>query len=352
MITISRDCGVQPGPEYQGRCTMEARRPGAVLGSGRKPRTGADVRLGCWSSPPGPGATPGGAPTCRGPTRWPTASPRGGAGPGGLVRWPFPRLAPCRRRELRLTRKYGLGDVLMCTPALARGEAAQPRLPAHGLHRFPANCSTACRSSTAPSRRTRTTPRALWLCYERSLPPVATCRGSSATSSGWRCGTSGPPARSGQDLVERFRREWGGRPRPVVIVTRHASNFTPNKEWPAAYWDDLVARLAARGTVVEVGGAADRAPGPAGGQLPRPQGSHLAARAGRGHRRRRPPRRADHRDGPHRRRGRRPLGRDLRGLRASRLHGLPGQHRPLQPGGVRPLLDEGTLPRTARNACT
>ena len=74
------------------------------------------------------------------------------------------------------------------------------------------------------------------------------------------------------DLVERFRRDWSDLPRPYAVVTHRAGAYTPNKDWPDPYWDDLVARLAARATVIDVGGRRDRALGQARRQLPRPQG--------------------------------------------------------------------------------
>ena len=35
-----------------------------------------------------------------------------------LIRWPVPGFAPYRQDELHLSRNYGMGDVLMCTPAM------------------------------------------------------------------------------------------------------------------------------------------------------------------------------------------------------------------------------------------
>ena len=46
---------------------------------------------------------------------------------------------------------------------------------------------------------------------------------------------------------------------------------TPNKDWPDEYWDDLVGRLAARGTVIDVG-----APPPE--PSARPTGSYIDLR--------------------------------------------------------------------------
>jgi ADP-heptose:LPS heptosyltransferase len=62
-----------------------------------------------------------------------------------------------------------------------------------------------------------------------------------------------PYCRVRPELVERYRREWAGLPRPVVAINRRAGSWTPNKDWPGEHWDALAARLAARGTVVDLG---------------------------------------------------------------------------------------------------
>jgi hypothetical protein len=43
-----------------------------------------------------------------------------------LIRWPIASLAPCHQNELHLMRALGLGDVLMCTPALRELKQRSP----------------------------------------------------------------------------------------------------------------------------------------------------------------------------------------------------------------------------------
>jgi ADP-heptose:LPS heptosyltransferase len=55
------------------------------------------------------------------------------------------------------------------------------------------------------------------------------------------------------DLVAGFFEAWRGYPSPYVVVQRRASRWTPNKDWPDAYWTALIAKLSRRGTVIEIG---------------------------------------------------------------------------------------------------
>jgi hypothetical protein len=56
-----------------------------------------------------------------------------------------------------------------------------------------------------------------------------------------------------------------------VVVARRASGHTPDKDWPDPYRDALAARLAARATVIDVGG-------PPPGPPLKPEGSYLDPR--------------------------------------------------------------------------
>jgi hypothetical protein len=60
-----------------------------------------------------------------------------------------------------------------------------------------------------------------------------------------------------RELREGFLRAWEGLPRPWIVVNRHASQWTPNKDWPSRHWDELTERLLGWATVVEVGTTSD-----------------------------------------------------------------------------------------------
>ena len=58
------------------------------------------------------------------------------------------------------------------------------------------------------------------------------------------------------EIVSRFLAEWRHMRRPRIIVNRRAGPWTPNKDWPHEYWEDLLDRLTARFSVIEIGATA------------------------------------------------------------------------------------------------
>lgn len=170
-----------------------------------------------------------------------------------LVRWPIPGMAPYRARELHVFRDVGLGDVLMCTPALREVKRLNPDCRIALYTDFPdlvEGLPFLDRIRPSADRP----EGALWLNYARSPLPRRHLARIMGDQLGVAVADVRPSCVVRDDLVGRFRRDWAGLPRPHVLIARHASSWTPNKEWPGAYWDDLVARLADRGTVIEVGG--------------------------------------------------------------------------------------------------
>ena len=169
-----------------------------------------------------------------------------------LVRWPLPWAMPFRRKELHIVRNLALGDVLMCTPALRE------------LKRRNANCQVTFYTDIPllvdglpfidHVRPIAEHPvDAIDLRYEESIPPgrhIARILGDHLGLAVWDVR---PSCMVRQELVERFQRDWNSLPRPVIAATRVAGGWTPNKDWPNEYWDDLVARLAAQATIIDVG---------------------------------------------------------------------------------------------------
>jgi ADP-heptose:LPS heptosyltransferase len=161
-------------------------------------------------------------------------------------------MAPYRQDELHLSRDYALGDVLMCTPAMRELKRINPRCRITFYTDFPdlveglSFIDRVC--STAKDGRT-----GLWLNYELSSPPQRHIARIIGDIIGLDVRDVRPSCVVRHDLIERYRQDWSGLPRPLVVVTRRASTFTPNKDWPNAFWDDLLARLAVRGTIIEVG---------------------------------------------------------------------------------------------------
>jgi hypothetical protein len=170
-----------------------------------------------------------------------------------LIRWPEPGTAPYRHNELHLGRGFGVGDVLMCTPAIRELKRLNPGCWVTFYTDFPDWVEGLpfidCVRPTVQAVATT-----IWLNYEPSLPPRRHLARIIGDSLGINLRDVRPSCVVRSELVERYRQNWKSLPRPLVLVTRRASAFTPNKDWPDACWDELVARLAARATVVEVGG--------------------------------------------------------------------------------------------------
>jgi hypothetical protein len=64
-----------------------------------------------------------------------------------------------------------------------------------------------------------------------------------------------------RDLVDYYSEMFLGYPYPRIIVNRNASSWTPNKEWPNEYWDELISSLAKKATVIEIGVSQDQGQG-------------------------------------------------------------------------------------------
>ncbi len=153
----------------------------------------------------------------------------------------------------------GLGDVLMCTPALRALHAADPIPPDLVLlPLFRRAGSADCRRRDAP--RSHRLEGTIFAGYGPSNPPYAHIALTIGDCIGVEVSDVRPDGMVDQTLVDSFRQAWSHLPRPIVIVSRHASGWTPNKNWPDANWVELIDAIAATATVVEIGWQAERAP--------------------------------------------------------------------------------------------
>jgi ADP-heptose:LPS heptosyltransferase len=95
----------------------------------------------------------------------------------------------------------------------------------------------------------------IWLGYEVGLPP----RRHLAQIIGDHLGLAVRDVRPSCmiDSAQRncFQENWKDFPRPWVTMIRRASIWTPNKDWPDEFWDELMDRTALWGTVIEIGTA-------------------------------------------------------------------------------------------------
>jgi ADP-heptose:LPS heptosyltransferase len=182
------------------------------------------------------------------------------------LRYPNPLQTPSRALRLDLARQKGLGDVLLCTPALRE------------LKRLNPSCSIRFFTDFAPLLRglpyldevhsiqdTPTTVRQLG--YEGCTPP----RGHLAKIIGDQLGVEvtdiKPDCIVNQDLVESYQALLQAFPKPHIVILRRASLWTPNKDWPNEYWNVVAEKASRLGTVIEIGGATGEVPGAYGSYL-------------------------------------------------------------------------------------
>lgn len=180
--------------------------------------------------------------------------------------WPWPMKKPWERARLRLVGPgRGIGDELMCTPIFREIKRRNPcckiTFIASHLDLFVGNPNIDELIPYSPDEARR----AIMLGYNHAIPPprplislMAECVGIKMFSNRLDCAE--PPSNPEiLRLIETI-------PTPRIVIQTKASDWTPNKEWPAEYWQELIQRLAANFWVIEVG---VRSPLPPSFQHPR-----------------------------------------------------------------------------------
>lgn len=193
-------------------------------------------------------------------SRWEALLCRQGGGWHVFGQWPLPSLRPYRRRALRLYSKGGgLGDELMCSLVFQAIVTKNPDCRITYLSRFPdlfrGHPALHAVEPFLPEHRRG----AIGLRYDQVLPPMkslpemmAECVGLRNVSGGvWMPHLENFSVPSAMDRL----------PRPIVVVQPRASAWTPNKQWPEERWRELVKRLVATHSVVEVGHESVMEPG-------------------------------------------------------------------------------------------
>lgn len=168
------------------------------------------------------------------------------------LRHPNPFAAPWRQPILDVVRDGAIGDVLMCTPALRTLKRRRPNCHIRFYTSYPSflrglpYIDEVLPTSSAP-------PGAVHLKYEHVIPPRAHLARILGDNLGLRAADVRPDCAIDPALVERFREEWRELPRPHIVISRRASNWTPNKDWPQASWVELIGRLTHTASVIEIG---------------------------------------------------------------------------------------------------
>jgi ADP-heptose:LPS heptosyltransferase len=164
----------------------------------------------------------------------------------------LPFTPPYRRRELHVRRVAALGDVLLCTPALREAARCNPRLRVTFYTDIPGVVKGL--PYIQEVRPTSDFPRdGLNLSYEECIPPRRHIARLFGDLIGVRVPDVTPDCAVDPELVAIWRARLRELPRPMVIVNRRAGPYTPNKDWPAGHWSDLLPQLCRLGSVVEIG---------------------------------------------------------------------------------------------------
>jgi ADP-heptose:LPS heptosyltransferase len=179
---------------------------------------------------------------------------------GVLARWlryPNPFQAPWRQPVVEVGRGAGIGDALMCTPALRELKRRRPGSRIRFYTNFPSLVrGLPYLDEVLPMKGA---PPHLSLEYESAIPPRLHLSQMIGDSLGLSVRDVQPDCAFDHALVERFRAAWQELPRPHIVISRHASSWTPNKEWPEEHWRELIKRLARAATVIEIGTSDDKA---------------------------------------------------------------------------------------------
>jgi ADP-heptose:LPS heptosyltransferase len=157
-----------------------------------------------------------------------------------------------------LSRQAGLGDVLLCTPALQKLKRVNPACDVTLYTDFPGLLEGL--SFVDAIRRYDERPiGCIHLAYEDMIPPRRHISKVIGDTLGLRVTDVRPRCAVNRDIVSRLRSDWRDLPEPRILVSRRAGPWTPNKDWPDDYWEELLDRLCARCTVIEVGARAEGA---------------------------------------------------------------------------------------------
>ena len=172
------------------------------------------------------------------------------------VRNRIPVLTPYRKAEIHVVREGALGDVLMATPALRRVKELNPKCRVTFYTHFANLVRGLTFIDEVLPVDVAPTGKAILLRYENLIPVRRHIAGIFGEILGVDIRNTRPSCVLDPRLHDHYRQEFRELPRPWIIVNRKAATWSPNKNWPDEYWGDLLDRLTARFSVVEIGASA------------------------------------------------------------------------------------------------
>jgi ADP-heptose:LPS heptosyltransferase len=140
----------------------------------------------------------------------------------------------------------------MCTPALREFKRKNPSRQIHFYTRYESlierlsYIDSVHHVSACPSD-------ALWLNYDHAVYKKRHFSEAIGDMLGVVVTDVRPDCYVNKDLVSEYQRTWNRLPRPYILVQRQASAWTPNRNWPGEFWDELIPMLLGACTVIEIG---------------------------------------------------------------------------------------------------
>ncbi len=181
-----------------------------------------------------------------------------------LARFPIPLLAPWRSNEVHAHRVgTGIGDVLLCTPALRELKARNPACNLHFYTQLPSLLRGLPYIDEVHDAGDAQAG-SLTLTYANAIPAQVHLARLMGDELGLEVSDVTPDCVVDAALVERWLSAWRYLPRPHVLILRRASDWTPNKNWQDSSWVTLASSLSQFGTVIEIGAMDDKVPQPRG----------------------------------------------------------------------------------------
>ena len=171
---------------------------------------------------------------------------------GRRLRWPLDRWAPCHRRELHLWRAGALGDVLMCTPCLRLLKQVNPDCHLTFYTKYPSLVSGLPFIDSVKTME-EVPSSAIQLKYEWSIPPSRFLAQIMGDEIGVDVAEIRPSCVRNPALYAGVLEKFQQLPKPWIVLARRAGPWTPNKQWPLEYWEELIERLLSWSTVIDIG---------------------------------------------------------------------------------------------------
>ena len=170
--------------------------------------------------------------------------------PARVLRNPLVFDPPWKKNILNVARPEGIGDVLMCTPVLREVRLRNPGSYIRfftdypqlvkGLHYI---------DEVLPMQESQGSE--IRLRYEDATPTKFHLARIMGDCIGIEVKNVTPDCMVRDDLRILYRNRWGNTKTIVALIS--PSNFTPNKEWPICYWEELLRRILGEVRVVLVG---------------------------------------------------------------------------------------------------